>query len=93
MDVARRETHCRTLILEHAQALYGSQYPLNHIWSVIIGKTNEQRYKAHAIVYEQPGSVGSWKVLMTGEKSRDDARALESLLEALKVEVGARVGG
>lgn len=93
-DHVRREQHVRNVIIEHAQAVYGSQYPQiqrfseAQRWSVIVGKSSEGRYKAHVIVYEQLGSLGRWKVLKSSEKERGPERALNSLLEEMMGEVG-----
>jgi hypothetical protein len=92
-DIAKYRAHCRLLILEHAQALYGAQYPLNHTWSVITSKTNEGRYKAHVIVYQHVESLRVWTALKSGEKSRLETAALDNLLEGLRVDLGVRLGG
>jgi len=93
MDTVALSTYRRTLIIEHAQALFGASYPLNHTWNVITSRTKEGRYVAHVIVYEFPnGSLQSWKVLKSGEKSRVEANAGENLLEELRGMLEERIG-
>lgn len=95
MDTVALATHRRTLILDLAQALFGSSYPLNHTWSVLTSKNKDGKYVAHVIVYELPnGSLQSWKVLMSGSRgSRIEASAGEYLLEELRGMLGERVAG
>jgi hypothetical protein len=91
-SVAKYQSQRHLLILEHAHALYGAQYPINHTWSVIMSKTSQGRYKAHIIVYQHVESLRAWTVLKSGEKSRMEETALENLLEGLRGELGVRLG-
>jgi hypothetical protein len=93
LNTAKYRTYRRLVILEHAQALYGTQYPLNHTWSVITSKPSLGRYKAHVIVYQHAESLKAWTVLKSGENSYHETKALEKLLEGLRADLSVRLGG
>lgn len=85
------EKHQRDLILEHAQALYGAEYQYqSYTWSVILSKTNDAQYRAHVIYYERTGSYRKWATLKSGAKAQDVKRAMVTLLDELREEIGTK---
>jgi hypothetical protein len=92
MEQSTIQVHRRALILDHAKALYGANYPVNHTWAVITTRTSQQRYKSHVIVYDEPGSLRTWKVLITSNKAKySEGSALEKLLKGLTGRLGVMV--
>jgi hypothetical protein len=96
MEQATTQSHHRTLIIDHAQALYGAQYPVNHTWAVLTthhpGGKLQGKFISHVIVYDQPGSLQTWRVLVSGKNPQyDEASALEKLLDGLRITLTKRM--
>jgi hypothetical protein len=90
MEQATVESHQRSLIIDHAQALYGAQYPINHTWAVLTTHLPrgilQPKYISHVIVYDQPGSLQTWRVLVsTKDLHYNEYSALRKLLDELKI--------
>jgi hypothetical protein len=93
MEQAAIQSHRRTLIIDHAQALYGAQYPVNHTWAVLTthhaGGKLQGKFISHVIVYDQPGSLQTWRILASGKNPQfNEGSALEKLLDGLRVTLG-----
>jgi hypothetical protein len=83
------KSYLRTLIIDHAQALYGAQYPVNHTWAVLTthpsGGKILPKFISHVVVYDQPGSLQTWRVLVSSkDQYYNESSALEQLLDELK---------
>jgi hypothetical protein len=85
------KSYLRTLIIDHAQALYGAQYPVNHTWAVLTthppppGGKMLLEFISHVVVYDQPGSLQTWRVLRSSKDQHyKESSALEQLLDELK---------
>lgn len=76
----QKQTH--GVIIEHAQALFGSEYPYHtNKWSVITGK-KQDGYVTHTIVYtSNAGNLKKWKVLMSSAVNKTVEGAEADLLE------------
>jgi hypothetical protein len=89
-DIVARETHRVAQVIEHAQAVYGSEYPHLTIqrWSVVFGKTKAGRFRAHVIVYEKQTSIKKWVVLKSGSETGSHVDgAVASLLDDLRTDL------
>jgi hypothetical protein len=92
MEQSIVQVHQRALILDHVKALYGANYPVNHTWAVITTRTSQVQYKSHVIVYDEPGSLRTWKVLITSDKAKfSEGSALEKLLKELTKLLGIMI--